>query len=412
MTYDYKTSQYHADYSANATPAILQTEMARIYNNFSDVDGSYIHAATIADTALVNNPVIARGETIPDCKTSSTGLTFTVPSSTLAATIAAGVAYISGTRVSMSATAKTFTQSKDTYVDLNTSGTYTYTEVANNAAEPALSANNIRLLKVVTSTVITAVENLALIAPTYTRCGKYHKENIRLYWKDADEIYISAGVISIWNKARTKYVVCENTSATAVAVPAADLTASAIHYVYAIPTYNSGFSIVASTTAPTTAVNHPNYPYSRCLGSFLTDGSKNILSFMYINDVNIPTATTTVRAKADLTESSTFTDLSLSTTTHISSKTKVVRLAVFIDNDSTNGDTDFFIIPKGSAVTSAMKFSVADGASGTVGATTIIDVPVGTDSDVSYRIDVNGSGGSNTAKVRIDLLGYIEALDE
>jgi hypothetical protein len=40
---------------------------------------------------------------------------------------------------------KTYTVSKDTYVDINTSGTVTYTEVANNAASPALSGSNIRI---------------------------------------------------------------------------------------------------------------------------------------------------------------------------------------------------------------------------------------------------------------------------
>lgn len=66
--------------------------------------------------------------------------------STLAASMTAGFAYISGVRVTIAAvTARAFTASKDTYIDLSNAGAITYTEVSNNAASPALSANNIRI---------------------------------------------------------------------------------------------------------------------------------------------------------------------------------------------------------------------------------------------------------------------------
>lgn len=73
--------------------------------------------------------------------------------STLAASMTAWVGYINGQRGTISAvTARAFTASKDTYVDvLNNSGTFSlvYTEVANNAASPALAANSIRIAIVV-----------------------------------------------------------------------------------------------------------------------------------------------------------------------------------------------------------------------------------------------------------------------
>ena len=70
------------------------------------------------------------------------------------ASMTALVCYINGQRGEVSAvTARAFTASKDTYVDiLNTAGVFSlvYTEVANNAASPALAANSIRLAIIVT----------------------------------------------------------------------------------------------------------------------------------------------------------------------------------------------------------------------------------------------------------------------
>ena len=62
-----------------------------------------------------------------------------------------GVVYISGVRLPVSAVvSRTFTASKDTYVDINGSGVQVYTEVTNNAASPALSAGSLRLGIIVT----------------------------------------------------------------------------------------------------------------------------------------------------------------------------------------------------------------------------------------------------------------------
>jgi len=79
----------------------------------------------------------------------------------LNASMTAVTAYIGGRRGTVAAvTARTFTASKDTYVDvLNTAGTFSlvYTEVANNAASPALAANSIRLAIIVSGANIAAV---------------------------------------------------------------------------------------------------------------------------------------------------------------------------------------------------------------------------------------------------------------
>ena len=69
----------------------------------------------------------------------------------LAASMTAGVVVINGTPVSISAvTARAFTASKDTYVDVGVDGVVDYPEVANNAASPALAANHMRIAIIVT----------------------------------------------------------------------------------------------------------------------------------------------------------------------------------------------------------------------------------------------------------------------
>lgn len=74
-----------------------------------------------------------------------------------------GVAYAGGRRVekTLASDPRTYTASTDTYVDIDSSGNFVYTEVGNGAAEPALGANAIRLVRVVTNaTEITAVADL------------------------------------------------------------------------------------------------------------------------------------------------------------------------------------------------------------------------------------------------------------
>lgn len=62
-----------------------------------------------------------------------------------------GVIYVSGIRVAVSAVSgRAFTASKDTYVDIDSSGSITYTEVSNNAASPSLTAGSIRIAIIVT----------------------------------------------------------------------------------------------------------------------------------------------------------------------------------------------------------------------------------------------------------------------
>lgn len=77
--------------------------------------------------------------------------------STRVASMTSGVAYIGGRRFAISAvTSRTFTASKDTYIDIDSSGTLVYTEVSNNAASPALAAGSIRI-----GIIVTGASNIA-----------------------------------------------------------------------------------------------------------------------------------------------------------------------------------------------------------------------------------------------------------
>lgn len=85
--------------------------------------------------------------------------------STRNASMTAGVLYINGQRMELSAiTAHLFTSSKDTYIDvINTAGvaSVVYTEVNNNAASPSLAANSIRIGIIVTgASSIAAVTSI------------------------------------------------------------------------------------------------------------------------------------------------------------------------------------------------------------------------------------------------------------
>lgn len=84
---------------------------------------------------------------------------------TLTAAMTALVAYVNGRRISVAAIAtRTFTATKDTYVDLldnlDGTGTIVYTEVANNAASPALAANSVRVAIIVSGATIAAVASI------------------------------------------------------------------------------------------------------------------------------------------------------------------------------------------------------------------------------------------------------------
>lgn len=130
--------------------------------------GANISGAKLADTSITNakmytdvKPYTLFSETTYDFVASGCVITGDSYGSTLKWSMTAGVVYISGQRVAVSAlSAQDVVASKDTYIDVNTAGTVTFTggnSVANNAASPTLSASNLRLGIIVSGANIASV---------------------------------------------------------------------------------------------------------------------------------------------------------------------------------------------------------------------------------------------------------------
>lgn len=108
------------------------------------------------------SPVTRADETQSDHVVDATGVwSGNSYGSTRAASMTALTCYINGRRITISAvTARTFTASKDTYIDVldngDGTGSLVYTEVSNNAASPALASNSIRI-----GIIITGAGNIA-----------------------------------------------------------------------------------------------------------------------------------------------------------------------------------------------------------------------------------------------------------
>lgn len=105
------------------------------------------------------------------------GLTIAT-SADLNSTITSGLAYVNNVRIDFTDTAKLFTASKDTYVDLDDTGTLIYTEVANGDPAPVLTSPNQRIAKVVTdATSITSVIDLRTIINNVLETTTYAYSN-------------------------------------------------------------------------------------------------------------------------------------------------------------------------------------------------------------------------------------------
>ncbi len=153
---------------------VLQLEQNRIIltNAINSADGSLLQTGSIAVGALDDN-----ASTVKRWDEAFNDFVFTglVPptSSDLTAITTSGTAYVDGTRVVKDATSRTYTASKHTYVDISSSGTYTYSEVNINGSEPSVAANSIRIARVSTDgTLVLSVVDRRI---TQISAGKYKK---------------------------------------------------------------------------------------------------------------------------------------------------------------------------------------------------------------------------------------------
>lgn len=140
----------------NVTITALETMRSTFQGAINSADGSLIQSTSISSGKLDanSNPTNRWNEAFADFV--YTGLS--IPTSvSLSSTTASGTAYITGVRVPKDAIAKTYTASKHTYVDLSSTGVYTYSETAIGAGTPAVANDSIRLARVSTdaTTVIS-----------------------------------------------------------------------------------------------------------------------------------------------------------------------------------------------------------------------------------------------------------------
>jgi hypothetical protein len=126
--------------------------------------GAVDNTAVLADSIVTNDkmavavkPVTLMDETTFDFVASGCVWSGDAYGSTRNASMTAGVVYINGVRLTVSSvTARAFTASRDTYIDVDNTGTLVYTEVTNNNASPALAPNSIRI-----GIIVTGASNIA-----------------------------------------------------------------------------------------------------------------------------------------------------------------------------------------------------------------------------------------------------------
>lgn len=142
----------------DATP-ILQNFTA-IEQAIDSFDGSQVEAKTITEQALADaiNPRLRGLETIANFVYS--GCVWSAVSG-LTGTMTGGTVYVNGYRTIVTGIgSETFPASKDTYVDIDYLGNVAYQSVSNGAAAPSLTANSIRVAKVVTGA--SAISSVAI----------------------------------------------------------------------------------------------------------------------------------------------------------------------------------------------------------------------------------------------------------
>lgn len=140
----------------------LAANLDAVYQSIQSFDAAQVASRTLSAGAFAAsiNPNTILHDTISAFVQS--GCIWSTVSG-LSGTMSAGVIYVGTStsvfRVSVTGVgSNTFTASSDTYIDVDYNGNVTYNAVANNASAPALTANSIRIAKVVTNgSAITAI---------------------------------------------------------------------------------------------------------------------------------------------------------------------------------------------------------------------------------------------------------------
>lgn len=179
----------------------------------------------------------------------------------LTSDISACITYVNGIRVSKSATANTYTASRDCYVDLSQTGVYTTSCVTNGAAEPAVTANSARLAKVVTDgTEITTITDLANRAVPGLLVVTNYRSGLVVSQDSTTTMTVSPGTIEV-----NETMISKSTATTLTISTAGDYASGSSERAtstYGFVGIDASGNIKLDTTAPT----HSNYAVSSTAG--------------------------------------------------------------------------------------------------------------------------------------------------
>lgn len=203
----------------DVTISALETQrqtLQNVINGSIEGGGQNIRQGSITsyDLATAINPVTFRNEAFNDFTV--TGM-LAPTSGSLSSTTTAGVSYVNGVRVETSATAHTYTASKDTYVYINAGGFFDYEEVANGASAPSTPANCLLLFKAVTSgsavTTVTDMRTLSIqITSNSSNFAQDYRNQAYVSRDSTVNFYIAPGQFSIGSSYYTNTAVTSTKS--------------------------------------------------------------------------------------------------------------------------------------------------------------------------------------------------------
>ncbi len=136
--------------SGDATPILAN--FVALAQAIASFDGSQLQAKSVGEAALADaiNPRLRYSETLANFVYSGC---IWAQTTGLVGTMTGGTIYVNGYRTIVTGVAtNTFGQLVDTYIDIDYLGNITYLAVSNGSASPSLTANSIRVAKVITDT--------------------------------------------------------------------------------------------------------------------------------------------------------------------------------------------------------------------------------------------------------------------
>ena len=262
----------------SVTIASLNTAVDTIYQEFNgSITNVNIASDTISDDNLT--PALKMSnwydESFGDWTESghlpatATGLT---------SDISAGTSYVDGARVVTSATSHTYTASKDTYVYIDSSGTFQFEEVNNGASQPTTPANSLLLAKAVTDgSDITSVTDSRQITPPNLRVYSDYRQGCVVSFDTAATVKVNAGEIDLGTGSGAGKR--RNTSAISLGWSDIDTGAEAadtFYYVFAYPDPDNSSNFLGKISVSSTDAT--GVSNERLVGYFYNDASSNISS--------------------------------------------------------------------------------------------------------------------------------------